>query len=87
MKDEGFLDKTLPVDVKEGETAQNQPWMLHSLPVNALNFCAFDMVFLEALRSGDGEKQEGPSSDTQSSPDSASQPESYTPHPPTKMAK
>lgn len=76
MKDEGFLDKTLPVDVKEGETVQNQPWMLHSLPVNALNFCAFDMIFLDALRSVDGKKQEsqeGPSSDTQSSPDSASQ--------------
>lgn len=77
MKDEGFLDKTLPVDVKEGVTAQSQPWMLHSLPVNALNFCAFDMIFLDALRSVDDEKQgsqEGPFSDTQSSQDSASQP-------------
>lgn len=74
MKDEGFLDKTLPVDVKEGEAVQNQPWMLHSLPVNALNFCAFDMIFLEAPSPGDDVKQEGPSSDTQSPPSSTSQP-------------
>lgn len=77
MKDEGFLDKTLPVDAKERETAQNQPWMLHSLPVNALNFCAFDMIFLEVLRPGSNEKQGsqgGPSSDTQLSQDNASQP-------------
>ncbi|BCR88533.1 WD40 repeat domain-containing protein [Aspergillus chevalieri] len=68
MKDEGFLDKTLPVDVKEGKAAQNQPWMLHSLPVNALNFCAFDMIFLEAPHPGSDEEE-----DTQASPDSASQ--------------
>ncbi|EYE95780.1 WD40 repeat domain-containing protein [Aspergillus ruber CBS 135680] len=74
VKDEGFLDKTLPVDVKEGEAVQNQPWMLHSLPVNALNFCAFDMIFLEAPSPGDDVKQEGPSSDTQSPPSSTSQP-------------
>lgn len=77
MKDEGFLDKVLPVDVKEGETTQNQPWMLHSLPVNALNFCAFDMIFLDSLRSVDDEKQgseEEPSLETQSSQDRASQP-------------
>ncbi|KAJ5832757.1 hypothetical protein N7474_001068 [Penicillium riverlandense] len=48
-EDESFLDKTLPVDradsSESGET-QRQPWLLHSLPVNALNFCAFDMTFL-----------------------------------------
>lgn len=51
IQDEEFLDKTLPVDVKEAAASQSgtqsQPWMLHSLPVNALNFCAFDMLVLE----------------------------------------
>lgn len=48
-EDESFLDKTLPVDragSAESEETQRQPWLLHSLPVNALNFCAFDMTFL-----------------------------------------
>ncbi|KAJ5091905.1 hypothetical protein NUU61_006775 [Penicillium alfredii] len=49
-KDEAFLDKTLPVDVTESAQLSNksQPWLLHSLPVNALNFCAFSMTFLHA---------------------------------------
>lgn len=76
-QDEGFLDKTLPVDVKEGETgpAQNQPWMVHSLPVNALNFCAFDMVFLQSRPGNEEKNEEQPdsSSDSQPSSDSASQ--------------
>jgi WD40 repeat protein len=47
-EDEGFLDKTLPVDVAEsGSKGTTQPWLLHSLPVNALNFCAFSMTFLD----------------------------------------
>lgn len=37
--DEDGLEKKLPVD---GATdGQRQPWMLHSLSVNSLNFCAF----------------------------------------------
>ena len=31
----------------QSSRTQAQPWLLHSLPVNALNFCAFDMVFLQ----------------------------------------
>ncbi|KAJ5321376.1 hypothetical protein N7476_004378 [Penicillium atrosanguineum] len=48
-EDEEFLSKTLPVDVSESERSKNatQPWLLHSLPVNALNFCAFSMTFLD----------------------------------------
>ncbi|KAJ5327502.1 hypothetical protein N7541_009683 [Penicillium brevicompactum] len=47
IEDEEFLDKALPVDSNEDEQARKtQPWLLHSLPVNALNFCAFSMIFL-----------------------------------------
>ena len=51
-RDEEFLDKTLPVDYEErGQKSRGQqPWLVHSLSVNALNFCAFSMVFL-----GDGD--------------------------------
>ncbi|KKK13324.1 hypothetical protein ARAM_001991 [Aspergillus rambellii] len=49
VQDEESLQKTLPVDI--GDSSQsgtgNQPWLVHSLPVNALNFCAFSMQFLE----------------------------------------
>lgn len=31
---------------KTSSAAASQPWLVHSLPVNALNFCAFSMVFL-----------------------------------------
>ncbi|CDM30858.1 hypothetical protein DTO013E5_496 [Penicillium roqueforti] len=49
-EDESFLDKTLPVDVAESAQPENksQPWLLHSLPVNALNFCAFSIAFVNA---------------------------------------
>ncbi|RAK79955.1 WD40 repeat domain-containing protein, partial [Aspergillus fijiensis CBS 313.89] len=35
-----------------GAGAGRQPWLVHSLPVNALNFCAFAWVDLPALLSG-----------------------------------
>ncbi|KAJ5529235.1 hypothetical protein N7527_002628 [Penicillium freii] len=49
-EDESFLDKTLPVDATESALAgsKTQPWLLHSLPVNALNFCAFSMAFVNS---------------------------------------
>jgi WD40 repeat protein len=48
-EDESFLDKTLPVDATESaQSSKAQPWLLHSLPVNALNFCAFSMAFVNA---------------------------------------
>ncbi|KAJ5670535.1 uncharacterized protein N7477_005898 [Penicillium maclennaniae] len=52
-EDEDFLSKTLPVDVSESERSETatQPWLLHSLPVNALNFCAFSMTFLDISNS------------------------------------
>ncbi|KAJ5817899.1 hypothetical protein N7447_007907 [Penicillium robsamsonii] len=49
-EDESFLDKTLPVDAAESTQTGSkiQPWLLHSLPVNALNFCAFSMAFVNS---------------------------------------
>ncbi|PKY03717.1 WD repeat protein [Aspergillus campestris IBT 28561] len=52
-QDEEILQKVLPVDrVVDGDDDGKstgtgvQPWMVHSLPVNALNFCAFSLLFL-----------------------------------------
>ncbi|KAJ5782843.1 hypothetical protein N7457_004617 [Penicillium paradoxum] len=49
-EDESILDKTLPVDATEllQPGSKIQPWLLHSLPVNALNFCAFSMAFIDS---------------------------------------
>lgn len=49
-EDESFLNKTLPVDAIESTQlgSETQPWLLHSLPVNALNFCAFSMAFVNS---------------------------------------
>ncbi|KAF7712204.1 Uncharacterized protein PECH_003917 [Penicillium ucsense] len=65
-EDEHFLDKTLPVDIAATETKQkgSQPWLLHSLPVNALNFCAFSMTSLDLPRASSGEAQPGESQAT-----------------------
>ncbi|KAL9105904.1 MAG: hypothetical protein Q9187_008643 [Circinaria calcarea] len=38
-KDESILDKILPIDDSHSKRAQ--PWILHILPVNAMNFCSF----------------------------------------------
>lgn len=62
------------MDRKNAAVAQlpkdpSQPWLLHSLPVNALNFCAFGMFFLK-----DGSHQQEPSTDSsQASSDDATQ--------------
>ncbi|BDD62715.1 ASTRA complex subunit [Monascus purpureus] len=51
-RDEEILDKTLPVDQTERPQSEagtrSQPWLLHSLAVNALNFCPFSIVFLNS---------------------------------------
>ena len=43
--DEPHLEKTLPVDIKDttNSSATKQPWLLHAMPVNAMNFCSFAM--------------------------------------------
>lgn len=56
LDEEELLSRVLPVERGKGisspssseqkkETAL-EPWLLHSLPVNALNFCAFTLCFL-----------------------------------------
>lgn len=45
-KDEGFVGKTLPLDTQNNPQERNTPWLLHSLSVNALNFCGFAHCFL-----------------------------------------
>lgn len=39
------MERTLPVDTTDTSksVAKKQPWLLHSMPVNAMNFCAFAM--------------------------------------------
>ena len=54
-EDESGFDVTLPADDATG--GQRSPWLLHSLEVNALNFCAFAAYDL----SGGGIGDAGPS--------------------------
>ena len=41
--DEKNYSTTLPIDSAES-TEHKQPWLLHTVPVNALNFCSFSMI-------------------------------------------
>lgn len=41
-EDEGNLENTLPIDAK-AVASSKQPWILHILTVNTLNFCSFAM--------------------------------------------
>jgi len=43
------MDSALPV--VETTTPRKQPWLLHVLDVNALNFCAFAMCYDEDVAS------------------------------------
>ncbi|KAJ5690403.1 hypothetical protein N7462_004795 [Penicillium macrosclerotiorum] len=54
-EDESFLDKTLPVDISGSVNLDQgtKPWLLHSLPVNALNFCAFSMTIVSVAENPD----------------------------------
>jgi WD40 repeat protein len=51
-REESLLDLTLPVDRKnqgfssQAATSAAQPWLVHSLPVNALNFCGFSLCMV-----------------------------------------
>lgn len=44
--DEQSLSRTLPLDVARTHHTGSPPSLVHSLPVNALNFCAFSLLFL-----------------------------------------
>ncbi|KAI9375800.1 WD40-repeat-containing domain protein [Aspergillus egyptiacus] len=66
-QDEEILQRTLPVDVDERvsnaqskDQSGSQPWLVHSLPVNALNFCAFSMLVLPPDLNG---RQDGSAED------------------------
>ena len=58
--------------------SRSQPWLLHSLPVNALNFCPFSLVFLDGdtaapatssgAGTGDEEQNESPAQTNRESP-------------------
>lgn len=60
-EDEASLDKTLPVDAVDLGDLENrrQPQIVHSLPVNALNFCAFSMTFLNSVEQSSSEELQG----------------------------
>ncbi|PPJ56931.1 hypothetical protein CBER1_02268 [Cercospora berteroae] len=42
-EDEKDFSKVLPIDSTES-TEHKQPWLLHTIPVNALNFCSFNTI-------------------------------------------
>ena len=41
-EDVGSLDQRLPAEARH-QGPEREPWLLHSIPVNSLNFCAFGM--------------------------------------------
>ncbi|KAI5362791.1 putative WD40/YVTN repeat-like-containing domain superfamily [Septoria linicola] len=43
-EDENGYFTNLPIDSNDDSPQHKQPWLLHSLPVNALNFCSFTMI-------------------------------------------
>lgn len=47
--DESSLNKILPVDAAASSSTEEKkkPTLLHALPVNALNFCAFSLAFID----------------------------------------
>lgn len=45
--DESTLSTALPAEVSPSD--RPMPWLLHTLPVNTLNFCAFSMCYAAEL--------------------------------------
>ncbi|PGH02410.1 hypothetical protein AJ79_07642 [Helicocarpus griseus UAMH5409] len=64
LADEEVLSKELPVDESRSTHSRNDPWMFHSLSVNALNFCAFALCRVQ-FAMGDSEPS---SEDTKQAP-------------------
>lgn len=62
-EEEGSFDKTLPVDAAASSDSgqKKQPALLHSLPVNALNFCAFSMTFINSAEQTSSEESQNES--------------------------
>ena len=46
-KDESALSTIMPIE--DTGTERKQPWLLHSLAVNALNFCSFAMCYIHSI--------------------------------------
>ncbi|KAF2423648.1 WD40 repeat-like protein [Tothia fuscella] len=61
--DESTFSTGLPVG--DSVTRRKEPWLLHSLPVNALNFCAFAMCSEQEMKVGN-EKEMRDRNETQS---------------------
>lgn len=64
--DEELLDKRLPVERSKQSSSSStttQPWLVHSLAVNALNFCAFSLCFVPEIRKSSCVGDESSSSD------------------------
>ncbi|KAI5304680.1 ASTRA complex subunit [Ascosphaera pollenicola] len=61
LADEDLMSKVLPADEAGGGQRVHEPWLLHSLDVNALNFCVFSYCYLtpEALRASETESNYG----------------------------
>ncbi|KAM5433452.1 Astra associated protein 1 Asa1 [Microsporum ferrugineum] len=57
-KDEAVVGNILPVDIQSDTQERGKPWLLHSLSVNALNFCGFTYCFLPSkeIQPGDAAK-------------------------------
>lgn len=55
VEDEDGLNCTLPAD--DAVTERRQPWLLHMLHVNTLNFCAFAMCEAQVIIAVEGEKE------------------------------
>jgi WD40 repeat protein len=51
--DEKTFSRELPID--DASTARKQPWLLHSLDVNALNFCSFAMCHTPSSSPSEGD--------------------------------
>lgn len=73
LKDEDFVGKTLPVDTQSSAKERNEPWLIHSLAVNALNFCPFASCFLPTRKQEDPEPAVSSSSGSTSKPSRDSQ--------------
>ncbi|PGH19554.1 hypothetical protein AJ80_03890 [Polytolypa hystricis UAMH7299] len=63
--EEDTLSKELPVDEIQ-DSQRNEPWLLHSLMVNALNFCAFALCRLTRATQRPGTQAEVPQTENAS---------------------
>lgn len=70
LKDEEIVDRTLPVDTQTSAKERNEPWLIHSLPVNALNFCPFASCFPPSEKQEETETSGAARPSSKPSPDS-----------------